>query len=114
MEKEKRNKEMNTTFSISIVITCKDMRQHRVTIRNKNSRGRLSVDSPLQFKTKNKVLKYNLTNYITSKRNFISIKDAKKLGKVFFFECPYKMGEYEKTTGKNSKPAFVLSKKTKI
>jgi hypothetical protein len=91
-----------------------DITVPHVTIRNKNSRGRLSVDSPLQFKTKNKVSKYNLTNYITSKRNFISIKDAKKLGKIFFFECPYKMGEHERTTGENSKPAFVLSKKTKI
>jgi|694.fasta_scaffold41466_7 hypothetical protein len=88
-----------------------DITVPHVTVRNKNSRGRLSVDSPLQFKTKNKISKYNMTNYITSNLNFISIKDAKELGKKFIFLCPYKMGEYERTTGKFSKPAFILSKK---
>lgn len=88
-----------------------DITVPHVTIRNKNSKDRLSIDSPLQFKTNFKENKnYKLTNYITSKDNFISSSKANFLNKKYIFTCLYHMGEVEKTKGKNSKPAFVLKK----
>jgi hypothetical protein len=86
-----------------------DITVPHITIRNHKSKSRLSIDSPLQFKSK-KIKKQNIkvTQYINSKENFISIKKAEKLKNGYHLICPYKMGEFEKTTGINSKPAFKL------
>lgn len=91
-----------------------DITVPHVTVRNKKSGSRLSIDSPLQFKigkNNNRKKRNNITAYISSKDNFISIAKAKKLNKEYYLYCPYKMGEFERTQGKKAKPAYKLLKK---
>lgn len=89
-----------------------DISVPHVTIRNQNSKYRVSVDSALMFKSfKIKKKSKNLTAYISSKDNFISIKKAKHLNKKFILKCPYNMGEFEITNGIKSKPVYKISSK---
>ena len=69
-----------------------DITVPHITIRNHKSKSRLSIDSPLQFKSK-KIKKQNIkvTQYINSKENFISIKKAEKLKNGYHLICPYKI-----------------------
>ena len=86
-----------------------DISVPHVTVRNKNSKSRMSIDSALQFKLRNlKSNKKNLTAYISSKDNFVPIYKAKLLKKKYMLSCNYNMGEFEKTSGKESKPVYNL------
>lgn len=88
-----------------------DISVPHVTKRNKKSKSRISIDSALQFKAQNlKSSKKSLTAYISSKENFIPIRKAKLLKKKYILSCNYIMGEFEKTSGKNSKPVYSLKK----
>jgi len=91
-----------------------DISLPHVTIREKNAKSRLSVDSALQFKTiKTRSSHKYLTAYISSKENFIPISKADLINKEYYLKCNYKMGEFEIVKGKEFRPVYNLSKKYK-